>query len=433
MSGYRGSFDGSAHHAASADSQNWQTYQHNWRHHTSAQEESFASHDESVTYDSHHHADPDRLGGDMPSEQFAPLYHQGYGAAGFVNSDGTYGVHYSPPRPYPEETTSLEPVRNDDIYGYGYVPASSSTVTSEDQSAAEYSFPSYFSDSIPASPISPTTFNPLSSSALAPLLTHYQSYFSQVRTHANNRVLSPPASSTSASTGSVEGDNELSSDTLYQHACAQQRRSRHDPGGGISQEGKLHTPQEQAQSPVYNQGMDRVDLPVALPTSSALYGATAEVPTSPPSGNEASTKCQKGGVQEDIHGKGKTVERYRSPSPMAHLPYPEDTNDENARQAVLPESGTVTPQSSTSDTKAQSPSSTSSGTPVAQNQGSNMRTTILYSPRTGRRAAVVSGELPEASVKPKRGTPVRIACYFCRRRKIACGGPIGPGDDKTCR
>lgn len=75
-----------------------------------------------------------------------------------------------------------------------------------------------------------------------------------------------------------------------------------------------------------------MDLPVALPTSSALYGATAEVPTNLLSESEGSAKRQKGGVQEDIHGKGKTVERYRSPSPMAHLPYPKDTNDENARQ-----------------------------------------------------------------------------------------------------
>lgn len=263
MSGYRGSYDGSAHHGASADTEDWQTYQDSWRHHSNVQEDSFASHEENVTYDSHYHANPDRLGGDMLPEQFAPHHHQvrsmipirnklntsflqGYGVAGVVNVDGTYGVHYPPPRSYPEETTSLERVRNNDIYGYSYLPASSSTVASEDQSAAEYSFPSYFSDSIPASPISPTTFNPLSSSALAPLLNHYQTYFSQNRTRATNSISSPPASSASASTGSVEGDNELSSDILYQHACAKQRRSRHDPGGGISQDGKLHTPQVSA-------------------------------------------------------------------------------------------------------------------------------------------------------------------------------------------
>lgn len=73
---------------------------------------------------------------------------------------------------------------------------------------------------------------------------------------------------------------------------------------------------------------------MALPTSSALYGATSEVPTSassPSSVSEGSVKCQQGGVQEDIHGKGKTVERYRSPSPMAHLPYPKDVDHEKAR------------------------------------------------------------------------------------------------------
>lgn len=88
---------------------------------------------------------------------------------------------------------------------------------------------------------------------------------------------------------------------------------------------------------------------------------------------------------------------------------------------------------STYDTK--SPQGSSAFNTPARHEGGhgNMKTTILYSPRTGRRAALVSGELPEASVKPKRGTPVRIACYFCRRRKIACGGPVGPGEDKTCK
>ena len=167
---------------------------------------------------------------------------QGYGTAGFLNEDGTY----TPSRFYYGDNPSPDRVGNDDIYGHGYLPASSSLFANEQQSATQYSFSSHFSDSVPASPISPTTFNPLSSSTLAPLLSHYQTYFSQTRTRAVNEVTSPPASSTSASTGSVEGDNELSSDTLYQHACAKQRRSRHDPGGGISQPAILHTPQVSA-------------------------------------------------------------------------------------------------------------------------------------------------------------------------------------------
>lgn len=160
-----------------------------------------------------------------------------------MNADGSYGVQHSPSRPHPEHNTSLERVGNNDIYGYSHLPASSSTVASEEQSASKYSLSSHFSDSMPASPISPTTFNAFSSSALAPLLSHYQTVFSRTRTQATRNVANPPASLTSASAEGVEGDNELSSDTLYQHACAKQRRSRHDPGGGISQHGELHTPQ----------------------------------------------------------------------------------------------------------------------------------------------------------------------------------------------
>ena len=71
---------------------------------------------------------------------------------------------------------------------------------------------------------------------------------------------------------------------------------------------------------------------MALPTSSALYGATAEPSSSsPPSASETSAKCQKGGVQEDIHGKAKPEERYRPPSPMAHLPYPEEVNEKTRK------------------------------------------------------------------------------------------------------
>ena len=82
MSGYTDPSDGSAHHDASPDSQNssWQTepeaYQGVWRHQNNPQEPPFAPHDHQVSYDSHYHADPARLGGDMLYGQFAPHYHQ---------------------------------------------------------------------------------------------------------------------------------------------------------------------------------------------------------------------------------------------------------------------------------------------------------------------------------------------------------------------
>ena len=42
---------------------------------------------------------------------------------------------------------------------------------------------------------------------------------------------------------SPQEDTAWLSDTLHQHAYAKQRRSRHDPGGGASQIGKLVTPE----------------------------------------------------------------------------------------------------------------------------------------------------------------------------------------------
>lgn len=222
-------------------------------------------------------------------------------------------------------------------------------VSNNEYCATGYELASHVPASEPTSPISPTSFNPLASSTLAPLLTHYQTYFSrQTRTQVLNSASSPPASSASASSGSVEEDIETSSETLYQHACAEQRRSRHDPGGGTSQQGKLHTPEVSAHSssamhmacltehsqeqlspsPHSNQGTNLGNLPLALPTSSELFGATTEVP-SPSGASCTSANCQKGDIQEDLHGKGKTVERYRTPSPMAHLPYPKHAvNDE---------------------------------------------------------------------------------------------------------
>ncbi|KAI0699881.1 hypothetical protein C8T65DRAFT_296243 [Cerioporus squamosus] len=62
---------------------------------------------------------------------------------------------------------------------------------------------------------------------------------------------------------------------------------------------------------------------------------------------------------------------------------------------------------------------------------------VIYSPTTARRIPVSSGpsgpvlRLPTANKRPyKRGTTV--ACAFCRRRKIACGGPQEGDEARRC-
>ena len=62
---------------------------------------------------------------------------------------------------------------------------------------------------------------------------------------------------------------------------------------------------------------------------------------------------------------------------------------------------------------------------------------VIYSPTTARRIPVSSGpsgsvlRLATATKRPyKRGT--HVACAFCRRRKIACGGPQEGDEARRC-
>ncbi|KAH9919085.1 uncharacterized protein B0H18DRAFT_957639 [Fomitopsis serialis] len=69
---------------------------------------------------------------------------------------------------------------------------------------------------------------------------------------------------------------------------------------------------------------------------------------------------------------------------------------------------------------------------MPQAQGS-MPSPFMYSPTSGRPVGVV--ELTKAhSVRAvRRGKrTTSVACLFCRRRKIACGGPPVDNPDKTC-
>ncbi len=70
-----------------------------------------------------------------------------------------------------------------------------------------------------------------------------------------------------------------------------------------------------------------------------------------------------------------------------------------------------------------------------------MNKSAIYSPTTGRKLALSAEPGGKASVqivpgttsakRPyKRGTPV--ACTFCRKRKIACGGPQEGDEARRC-
>jgi len=180
------------------------------------------------------------------------------------------------------------------------------------------------------------------------------------------------------------------SGTLHQYACAKQRRSRHDPGGGPSQSGYAETPQIRAhhdmELAIPQHSVE--PLPIASPNSSALYGAVVEVALSrqPPL---VSTP------PEDR----KAAPHRRPPSPMAHLPYREDAATQlEASSSSATTSPTISPDPMPSPFTL---------TPLAKTRGVPRAQTAVQ---------------PEKQ-KYKRGTPTKVACFFCRKRKIACGGP----------
>ncbi|CAL1705947.1 unnamed protein product [Somion occarium] len=383
---------GSAHIDENTDV--WQEYLGSWHYQANlARGRIFTPHSEVASSSTQVDADASAARHRVYYHQFPPNYSDEgphYDGEATDNAYATLGYDDSRsstfPAPLPEGYYADEPQG----YAYNY---------------EQYNMES--SLSAPATPASPSTFNALSSSALAPLLSHYQSVYSKLNKSKTSTSSASNETATSTSAWGVEEDTNLSSDTLHQHACAKQRRSRHDPGGGTSQGGKPHTPKEQATFSSLDQEAEKGKYPP--PTSDAVGPASSV------------------GARE----KGKMVVRHRSPSPMAHLPYPEDAAHGEA-QRIFPTM--VTPGPSTPDICDATSSSTATPNSVISDDGMGyVKQTIVYSPRTGRRAAIASGEIPEGKVKPKRGTPVRIACLFCRRRKIGCGGPVGLGEDKTCK
>ncbi|KAI0784622.1 hypothetical protein C8Q75DRAFT_778126 [Abortiporus biennis] len=195
--------------------------------------------------------------------------------------------------------------------------------------------------------------------------------------------------------------------TLHQHASAKQRRSRHDPGGGEDPYDHSRTPEvEEAPSPIH---YDPTLLPVASTTSS-LAGAVVfpvkqavnQITTVTGEGNSAATTST---TVAPVEPQQQVKER--SPSPMAHLPYPEEMGINIARRSVEAEpSASSAPKGSKQKTRTE---------PVASSSKSKAS----------------SSPFPETA-KYKRGTPTPVACFFCRKRKIACGGPRPGREDKTC-
>ncbi|TCD67313.1 hypothetical protein EIP91_000283 [Steccherinum ochraceum] len=188
------------------------------------------------------------------------------------------------------------------------------------------------------------------------------------------------------------------SGTLHQYACAKQRRSRHDPGGGSSPYGHTETLQIGAYHddglPGYH-NMIEEPLPIASPHSSALYNAIMEVPAHAP--HRQPTR------PDPIQTEDTRYTTYRDESPGEQLQYPDESSQAEG-------------------------SSSASTTPI-----SPMPSPFTLTPLDKARNGPVRTEAPPLDrVKYKRGTPTKVACFFCRKRKIACGGPPEGSKDGAC-
>ncbi|TCD65955.1 hypothetical protein EIP91_001985 [Steccherinum ochraceum] len=190
------------------------------------------------------------------------------------------------------------------------------------------------------------------------------------------------------------------SSTLSQYVCANQGKSRHDPGGGLAGSyDDTETLQQVAayhhdRQPEYPNIMDE-PLPIASPHSSALYNAIIEVPALAP--RRQPTRLD--AIQ--IEDAGYATDR--NESFKEQLQYPDESSQSEG-------------------------SSSASTTPISQ-----LPTPFTLTPLDKARKYPVRMEVPPPErVKYKRGTPTRVACYFCRKRKIACGGPPEGTKDGAC-
>ncbi|CAL1705936.1 unnamed protein product [Somion occarium] len=154
----------------------------------------------------------------------------------------------------------------------------------------------------------------------------------------------------------------------------------------------------------------------------------------------------------------------RSPSPMAHLPYPEDIQRAElegaypSRSASRSHEWSTYPQSLIGHASQVDPScsqqaiqsshasrsvdhnqhalafSTPSYPPSLAYSGStrqpNPRIPVVEHPARRATAPTPSRSPPPVEDTPKK--PLTLACLFCRKRKIACGSPPPGHKDRTC-
>ena len=106
---------------------------------------------------------------------------------------------------------------------------------------------------------------------------------------------------------------------------------------------------------------------------------------------------------------------FRSASPMGHLPYP--SSDPY---------GSVTEGYSSSDTSRQS--SIERPQPRSFNTDRSLQLLAHQPPPI---AIPAPRSPPIVEDTPKK--PLTLACFFCRKRKIACGSPAPGKKDRTCK
>ncbi|KAI0935211.1 hypothetical protein AcV7_003708 [Taiwanofungus camphoratus] len=234
---------------------------------------------------------------------------------------------------------------------------------------------------------------------------------------------------------------------FHGHTPAKQRRSRHGPGGVAGQDDEPQSPKQTK---------------VELAESNTLFlryidWPAQELDATPESKSESleqdTSWCR---VVQDANISARLSYRSPSESSLDNLLYPEEYEPCFGELSPVPNTPFI------SQTALETPSWSSAATDskvlelVPNDSGQTSVETnnvidavrpysiqdiervpgrVMYSPSTGQPLGVPeSVQLPSCVPRIKktfkRSTP--IACFFCRKRKIACGGPPKNSSDKTC-
>ncbi|KAI0630058.1 hypothetical protein C8Q77DRAFT_1075471 [Trametes polyzona] len=229
------------------------------------------------------------------------------------------------------------------------------------------------------------------------------------------------AANTEAATGITRHTPATSrSPTLANPVLPKQRRNRDDPGGESRPQAQPTTQhKDQAAGSSSSAGSSqaaRVESPPAIVPSQWKLGAALDQ------------------IRFGSHPSGWGAIRATPPA-FASEPthFQADIVDFKTKRGIRE-------RIARADDRPAASSSTSSATGAEGDGDLNMNRSAIYSPTTGRKLAL-SAEPGKASVqivpgttsakRPyKRGTPV--ACAFCRKRKIACGGPQEGDEMRRC-